>query len=62
VSSDQYDLILALNEVAVRLGWRPTQADTSSKKATVTYLTEKEYAKWHFKPKPRQEQEPGVGA
>jgi hypothetical protein len=62
VSSDQYDLILALNEVAVRLGWRPFQADTSSTKASVTYLTEKEYAKRHFKPKVKQVQEPGEGA
>ena len=45
MSSDQYDLVIALNEVAVRLGWRPWQADTSSTEASVTYLTEKEHAR-----------------
>ena len=60
--ADQYDLVIALNETAVRLGWRPIQADTSPRHAKVEYVTEKEYAKRHFKPKPRQVQEPGVGA
>jgi|NitcycUWRG07K212_1032855.scaffolds.fasta_scaffold00169_2 hypothetical protein len=45
MASDQYDLVIALNEVAVRLGWRPWQADTSTTEASVTYLTEKEHTK-----------------
>jgi len=45
MASDQYDLVIALNEVAVRLGWRPWQADTSGTEASVTYLTEKEHAR-----------------
>jgi hypothetical protein len=61
MTCSQYDLVIALNETAVALGWRPTQADTGPKQATVTYVTEKEYQKhWYRKPK-KQEQEPGPG-